>query len=349
MGGCLRVGMNVVVLNIQELWDDYVVRLPIEKQDIYYSRDYCKMFEKNNTVAELFVFEDEKGNIILYPYMKTLIEQNVFDEDYYDIETVYGYGGPISSSEETEFLLEFEKAFLKYCKEEHIIAEFVRFHPLLRNQNIFVKNMQVIHNRYTVWLDLTNSIDEIWMNQVSTQNRNTIRKCEKNGLFVEISDEYETFIEIYKQTMQKVNADEFYFFDKNYFQQLQNNKHMLLLCVKKDNDIIAGAIFMAYGDFFHYHLAGSKKEYLKYSPNNLLLWEAIKYAKEHGYKKFHFGGGLTDSIEDNLFRFKSRFSKQISDFYIGKRVHNIKVYETLIRQWEEKNNKKAKLLLQYRE
>lgn len=349
MGGCLKVRMNIVVLSTQELWDDYISRLPVEKQDIYYSRDYCKLLEKDNAEAELFVYEDKRGNIALYPYMRTLIEQNMFNEDYYDIETVYGYGGPISSVTESRFLSEFETTFLQYCKEKNIIAEFIRFHPLLKNQNIFSKDMQVIHNRYTVWLDLTMDINEIWMTQVSTQNRNTIRKCEKNGLYVEVSNEYETFVEIYKQTMQKVNADDFYFFDKDYFQQLQNNKHMVLLCVKKENEIIAGAIFMFYGNFCHYHLAGSRREYLKYAPNNLLIWEAIKYAKEKGYKKFHFGGGLTDSTEDNLFRFKNKFSKQISDFYIGKRVHNSIVYETLIREWEEKNKKKAKLLLQYRE
>lgn len=105
---------------------------------------------------------------------------------------------------------------------------------------------------------------------------------------------------------------------------------------------------MGHGDYFHYHLAGSLKETLKFAPNNLLLWEAIKYAHEKGYKRMHFGGGLTNSMDDNLFRFKSSFSKERADFYIGKRVHNEEVYDYLIGKWEEKNNKKKKLFLQYK-
>lgn len=341
--------MNVVITSTDERWDYYISRLPIEKQDIYYSRDYCLLSQNESNEARMFVYEDENGNIALYPFMKTLINQSIFKEPYYDIETAYGYGGPITSTLNEEFLLDFEKAFLTYCEKENIIAEFIRFHPLLHNQTIFKKRIEVIHNRVTVWLDLTKSLDEIWMNQISTQNRNTIRKCEKNGLSIEVSDKYEVFVEIYEQTMQKVNADTFYFFGETYYQELKNNENMVLLCVKKDTEIIAAAVFMCYGEYCHYHLAGSKREYLKLAPNNLLLWEAIKFAKNKGCKKFHFGGGLTNSTEDNLFRFKSRFSKDYADFYIGKRVHNKAIYDVLIRQWEEQHNQKAVRLLQYRD
>lgn len=120
-------------------------------------------------------------------------------------------------------------------------------------------------------------------------------------------------------------------------------------CVKNQDKTIAAAIFMMYGEYFHYHLAGSRKETLNLAPNNILLWEAINYAKDKGYKRMHLGGGLTDSTEDNLFRFKARFSTRYADFYIGKRIHNTKIYHYLIDAWEKRNGKKAVLLLQYRE
>ena len=103
---------------------------------------------------------------------------------------------------------------------------------------------------------------------------------------------------------------------------MEQNHNYVMLNVKFQDETVASAIFMAYNNYFHYHLAGSKKEYLKFAPNNLLLWEAIKYANEKGHKIFHFGGGLTNNTEDNLFKFKSSFSKKYLNFYIGKRVHN---------------------------
>lgn len=339
----------MIVTDQDDEWNEFILKFPIDKRDIYYTKEYHLLQKRKNCDAKMFVYENEKGDMAIYPFLKHPIEQDIFEGEFYDIETVYGYGGPLVTSYEMDFLEEFENSFLKYCEEENIIAEFIRFHPLMKNETIFKKNIQTLHNRYTVWLDLSNQLEDIWMCQISTQNRNIIRKCEKNGLKVGIGEDYSSFVEIYKQTMQKVRANAFYYFDDEYYQKMESNENMILLYVKKGEDIIASAVFMCYGEFFHYHLAGSKKEYLKLSPNNILLWEAIKYAKARGCKKFHFGGGLTDSTEDSLFRFKSRFSKEKADFYIGKRIHNQLVYDALINQWEQEHGKKAKILLQYRE
>ena len=88
---------------------------------------------------------------------------------------------------------------------------------------------------------------------------------------------------------------------------------------------------------------------MNFAPNNILLWEAIKYAKREGCKERHLGGGLTDSPEDSLFRFKKKFSSNCKHFYIGKRVHDQKIYEKLIKRWENEHGVKAKMLLQYRQ
>lgn len=340
----------IKVLTTDDLaWNDYIGQLPFYMQDIYFTRRYHLLEEKKSDgKAYLFVYTEMGTEIGLYAFIKRPIDQMSIQGKFFDIETVYGYGGPLVNTENEEFVRRFEKAFLEYCRNENIIAEFVRFHPLIQNQTIFKENIQVLHNRKTVVLDLSANIDDIWMKQISTQNRNTIRKCIKNNLTVEETDDYEAFMHIYNETMRRVDADDFYSFEKTYFDEMRRDDKNILLCVKYNQQIIAAAIFMGYGEYFHYHLSGSRREYLKLAPNNILLWEAIRYGKEHSYQKMHFGGGLSDSMEDNLFKFKSHFSKEYADFYIGKRVHNSEIYNMLIHQWEVQNGKKASLLLQYR-
>ena len=339
----------MIITSDNDQWDEWLGRLPESMQDIYYTREY-QLWGRPQKLSEplLFVYSDSNGNFGIYPFIKRPITQNLTEGNYYDIETAYGYGGPIANTENSEFLECFEDAFLRYCKEENIIAEFIRFHPLLKNQSIFRKNITVQHNRFTVWLDLTEDMEAIWMDQICTKNRNVIRKCEKNGLVVEVSQDYDSFQSIYCETMQKVGADEFYFFDRDYFNSMKDSSHTLLLSVMQEHEMIAAAVFIKYGKFFHYHLSGSRKEALGLSPNNILLWEAIKHGKSMGCEKFHFGGGLTDSKEDNLFRFKSKFSRRCEDFYIGKRVHNREIYDMLIQNWEKEHGRKAVLLLEYR-
>lgn len=330
-------------------WDIILNKMPNNIKDIYYTSEYYKMHESNGDgKSYLFHYYDNKGNIGLYPFMLNKIEGYELNHDYYDIETAYGYGGPITNCFEKNFLKEFEENFINYCRLNYIVAEFIRFHPLINNEKIFRNDMQVIHNRSTVYIDLTKGIDAIWKVDIKSKNRNVIRRAKKHGLYVEESDEYKTFKYIYDKTMSKVDANDYFYFDEIYYDSIKENNNCVLLNVKRENKVIASAIFMGYGDYFHYHLAGSLREELKYSPNNLMLWEAIKYAVNKGYKKMHFGGGLTNSLEDNLFKFKSSFSKEYTDFYIGKRIHDNKVYSYLINEWERKNNKKANLLLQYK-
>lgn len=329
-------------------WDSYIDRLSKEKRDIYFTREYMKLYENNGDgAAKLFIYE-EKGDFVIYPFLMNKIEGYNLNRDYYDIQTAYGYGGPISSTDEYEFLQKFENEFLNFCKKSNIVAEFIRFHPCIRNQGVFNKNIAVFENRTTVALNVGKTLDEIWQDDIKSKNRNMIRKAEKIGLSVEIYNDYNIFKNIYEETMVKVDADGYYYFKDEYYNTMQQDENYKMFNVKYQSEIIASAIFMSYGEYFHYHLAGSKKEYLKFAPNNLLLWEAIKYANEKGKKIFHFGGGLTNSLEDNLFKFKSSFSKEYLKFYIGKRVHDEKIYSYLIDEWKKRNNKKASILLQYR-
>lgn len=339
---------KVIILHTEdEKWDYYVRLLPLELQDIYYFRKYHQLYEKKGYMAELFVYI-EGEDIGIYPYMKTEVNRPYLEKRYYDIETVYGYGGPLANNKTEGFIRRFEKEFDEYCETNDIVAEFVRFHPVIKNEHLF-NEINVIHNRKTVLLDVSKEVDDIWMNQVSTQNRNIIRKCYKNGLCVEQSTDYDEFKKIYEETMNKVGADDFYYFDTNYYKKMSVSSDFYLLGVKYDNKYIAMGIFMQCGEYFHYHLAGSRKEYLKLSPNNLLLWEAIKYANKNGSHYMHFGGGLTDSEEDSLFRFKSKYSKESLDFYIGKKIIKKDIYDLLIDEWEKLHQRKASILLQYKE
>ena len=330
-----------------EEWNLYLKKMPIEKRDIYFTKEYHYIQEKNGDgEAELFVYLED-DNVAIYPYLKNRIKNYNLEKDYYDIESAYGYVGPLSNCLDKKFINNFENEFNKYCRNNNIVCEFVRYHPLIKNENIFKENIEIDENRTTISINLNKSLNEIWNNDISSKNRNVIRKALKNKLSVSYNGEFDKFKEIYIETMKKVRASEYYYFNDSYYDSLRKIPNVIIE-IKKDNDVIASAMFMYMEQYFHYHLAGSRKEYLKYSPNNLMLWSAIKYAHENGFKKMHLGGGLSNKEQDNLFKFKKSFSKDTDKFYIGKRIHNYDIYNLIIKRWEEKNKRKASLFLQYR-
>ena len=93
MNHCMTISSDDV------LWDYYIEKLPEKKQDIYYRKKYYSLNEAiTSGEAELFVYEED-DNLGVYPYIKRKIDLLTDEYPYYDIETAYGYGGPILKNE----------------------------------------------------------------------------------------------------------------------------------------------------------------------------------------------------------------------------------------------------------
>lgn len=348
---------KVITLSAVEEWNGSIALIPQDKRDVYFTPSYYSLYQNyGDGEAQCFVFEKD-GNIALYPFLKNPITPlgYVLDKEYYDIQGAYGYNGLIASTDNPGFIADFWKEFDAWCQESDIVAEFMRFHPLLNNQSFASPKMKTFFSRHTVALDLSLSLDEIWTQQFSSKNRNMIRKAEKEGVTIVESEDYETFRKLYDSTMTNLNAEGYYFFPQSYYDEFkQSFKNDSILCLAMfEGKVIAGSMFMFSKDYAHYHLSARDREYSKYAANNLILWYGIQKAKERGCKWFHFGGGTTGEEDDSLLLFKQNFSKMKTEFWIGKRVHNQTVYDSIVEQWKEKHPKSYEhnriKLLGYRE
>lgn len=330
---------TLLTLDQSEEWTTYLQRIPANKRDEYFSPGYYSLYQNyGDGEACCFVYEKE-GDIAIYPFLRNPITPLGYklDNEYYDIQGAYGYNGLISSNHSEDFIRSFWKEFDVFCKSNNIIAEFMRFHPLLNNQELASPEMKTFFSRHTVYLDLTD--DDIWMHQISSKNRNMIRKAEKEGVEIIESDDYETFRELYDGTMTDLHAEDFYFFPQSYYEEYKKtfrDKSLLCLAIK-DAHVIAGSMFFYSEDYAHYHLSARDRQYSKYAANNLILWYGIQKLKEKGCKKLHFGGGTTGEEDDSLLKFKKDFSKTLGEFWIGKRVYNQEIYSSVVKQWEQEH------------
>ena len=329
---------NLFSLKRKELWHDALAMLPTRAKDVYFTPEYYSLYQNyGDGEAFCFVFEKD-AECVLYPFLKNAITPLGYrlDKEYYDIQGAYGYNGIISSSDNPEYIAAFWASFDEWCQENDVIAEFTRFHPLLNNQKLASPEMKTIYSRHTVSLDLSLSEDDIWKTQFSSKNRNMIRKAEKEGVTIVESDVYDVFKQLYDGTMTNLHAEGFYFFPQAYYKEYKETfkgKSMLCLAMYEGKPI-AGSMFMFSDGYAHYHLSGRDREFSRYAANNLILWYAIRKAKERGCKWFHFGGGTTGDESDSLLKFKKEFSKTETEFWIGKRVHNHAIYDEIVRQWQ---------------
>lgn len=250
---------------------------------------------------------------------------------YYDFETPYGYGGPLSDSGVSEESQNrFQKEMMAYCEENKIVSQFVRFHPLLGNHEVLPTVIETRYLRDTIYIDT--SSPEVIMENMDSKNRNMVRKAIKNGVSIVCKpiDEYSEFISMYEETMLKDDADDYYTFREDYFeaQEMLKGNAYIFYAVQEDKPI-AGSIMYFNDKFIHYHLAGTHTEYRKFSPSNLLLYEVACWASERGIQKFHLGGGMEP--DDSLFGFKKQFNKKGRlPFVVGRTIFDRKIYDELL-------------------
>lgn len=298
--------------------------------DIYYLSGYVKAFHIHGDGDPYLLYYEDNGLRAIYVYMR----RSTAIDGVFDSVTPYGYGGVLFEGDASEANRQaFWKAYLAEMEKEHIVDNFVRYHPVLKNAEPMKPISNVIDLGKTIAMDLT-SPEVIWEN-IHSKNRNMIRKAEKNGIVIEHGqgmDLFDKFIEIYNATMDKDHAEEYYYFKRPFYESIHNDlrDNYELFYAKLEDKIIAMSIMIYANGRLNYHLSGSDIEYRNLAPSNLLLYKAALWGCEKGMKTFHLGGGV-GSGEDNLYKFKAAFNK-VSDyqFSIGKQVFDEEKYNQLV-------------------
>lgn len=310
-------------------WDDTVKSFA--EYDVYYLSGYVKAFQIHGDGDPKLLYYEVGGLKAIYVYMK----RKTAIEGYYDSVTPYGYGGVLFDGDTSEQNLQaFWKAYVEKMKEEGIVDNFVRYHPVLANAIPMKQFSTVIDLGKTIAFDLA-SPEVIWENIIS-KNRNMIRKAEKNGVTIEHGKGMELldkFTEIYNATMDKDHAEEYYYFKRPFYESIDRDLHenYEMFYAMYEGRPIAMSIMIFANGRLNYHLSGSDIEYRNLAPSNLLLYKAALWGYEQGCKTFHLGGGV-GSGEDNLYKFKAAFNKNSDyQFSIGKEIFDHEKYDELVK------------------
>jgi len=319
------------------------------KDDIYYKKKYISLYlDQSQEIFEFEYKEDEKlfYNIaIKTPIIK--IGNKKLTEKYYDLETVYGYGGICCNTDEKAFIDKALKLYSKYCFDNKIISEFTRFHPFNTSHSLMNSYYDLlIEDRDIVYVDTSITKEKRWKNY-SSKMRTILRKCNKDLIFRR-STHLDSFQCLYKKTMQKNNADSFYFFDETYFEKLLLLKNIELYEVLYNNVVISSSFFMFSENFGHYHLSANDYEYRKCNANYFILDCIFEIAYEKNIPVFHLGGGRSNYEDDTLLKFKEKFSYLKKKFYISGKIFDKKIYDKYIAIWKSQSNKDVKYFLKYR-
>ena len=112
------------------------------------------------------------------------------------------------------------------------------------------------------------------------------------------------FAALYEQTMERQEADGFYYFPPEYWRALETSLRGHVVLFEAGDD--AKLLCLHAPPWLHYHLGASSDAGRKLGASTLLFLEAARWAQELGYTRFHLGGGV-GGARDSLYEFKLRF------------------------------------------
>lgn len=206
----------------------------------------------------------------------------------------------------------------------------------------------------TLVIDLNQDLDVIWKNMSKSSCRYAINKSLRDGVRIKLNQNYEEFYEINR------------LFRENKGLTISSEKleimkkYGTLFVAEFEGEILGGQLYLEDERNIRWLIGASKrlesgKEEaitLIGNANRLLVWEAIKYAKEKGIKEFDMGGYYTGKIKDEqkerINIFKKSFGGELTTRYIyqkdyskiykfAKNIYRLK--EEILNEWSRRGNK----------
>ncbi|HMB62442.1 MAG TPA: GNAT family N-acetyltransferase [Eudoraea sp.] len=319
---------TIRIIEAKNDWE--AVLKEFEAYDFYHTYDYHQISKSPDEAPLLVVYEEEDVLVAL-----PLLLRKIFDTDFYDATSVYGYAGPLTKNVDEYFdNNRVSESLREYFREKNIISVFSRLNPYIPHQDVVLKGIGEVRSiGNIVNIDLTKSLDE----QRSAYRRDTRSRVNKARRLctvrkAETEQDIKSFIAIYNETMEKLNADDSYFFKEGYFYDFLKcngfQTDILLAIHNETGDVTAASMFVKTNNIIQYHLSGTRSDYMKIAPSRLLLDEMRIIGTQEGYTYFNLGGGY-QSREDALFEFKSSFSNDHKSFKVWTFVVDVERYDAL--------------------
>ena len=201
-------------------------------------------------------------------------------------------------------------------------GEKSRWETLLLKGNIrYLQAKTPSRNFYTHMLDLTKDETHIFSRFRSNTRRN-IRKAMREGVQIEISNSMESFNEFYhlhvKTRKRHGTAIEPFQFHQNIFKHIISKEKGIVVLALYRKKIIAAAVYFHFGKLSDFQFGASDMKYQHLRPSNLVMWEAIKWYSQNGFKSLSLG--VTDLENSGLRHYKNGMAT--TEKTIGYYVYN---------------------------
>jgi sugar O-acyltransferase (sialic acid O-acetyltransferase NeuD family) len=312
-------------------WADALRNVP---HDFFHLPGYMRAAAAHEGGSPHLFLLDAGDHGMLVPLLKRPLA--AFGEAFdgcFDATSPYGYPSPVYWDEHRkDRYAGLHAQFETHLQQEKVVSLFLRLNPFVGVPDTLLAPLgEVRTHGPTVYIDLRDG--EMSWKGIDHSNRRFIRRALSEGCEVRM-DEWGTIDQVlaaYYETMDRLNALPFYFFPKNYFEQLRElggPSFHLATSFTPSGEVMGGVFFSEVKGLIQYFLTGTFTKFQDYSPSKLLINGLRTWGLERGHHTLHLGGGV-GAHRDGLFEFKARHSKSFATFYTYRKVLIPETYRAL--------------------
>jgi hypothetical protein len=169
---------------------------------------------------------------------------------------------------------------------------------------------RLVRGSAALWhvIDLEPDAEHAWA-ALAGSARRAIRKARDAGVEIRADCDITTLRSFYNLHLD-VRKHKYGLFPQpfTFFESLLETfgERLVLLGAWHDDALIAGILYLAWGDTLYYKFNASSISSLEVRPNDLLMWEGMRYAVSSGLKMIDLG--RTDADHESLARYKAKYA-----------------------------------------
>jgi lipid II:glycine glycyltransferase (peptidoglycan interpeptide bridge formation enzyme) len=205
---------------------------------------------------------------------------------------------------------DFIKRYDSYIKDKCLYSRIANLFDLREELKPLILRGYEYFDHLNYLIDLSAGDVKLWENLHDTRKRQ-VKRGYKRGITVKIHDTVEDLREYYKileltYRKNKIPLHDYSMFESAY--RILSPKGYIKFFSAYDGDTLIGhRIILLYKKNMFYWYAGSLPEAGSMYPNDVLVWEILKWGANNGFEVFDFGGAGYPDKEYGVRDFKKKF------------------------------------------
>ena len=232
-------------------------------------------------------------------------------------------GGPLVDNNNERIASELIENHKKIVRNKGVVIQYRNFYNLLPLNEVFRSKSFIFESHLNILIDLSKGTEKLWQ-ELHDGRKKKVKSAINAGLTVQVSQNAISVEQIqngYNIIKKVYESAELPLANIDLLINASKNGSLLLFELEYNNLIIGVRFVLKFKNDLYGWYAGSLSKYYSNFPNDLLIWETLKWGAENGFKLFDYGGAGNPNVDYGVRKFKIQSGGEIVNYGRYELVH----------------------------